>query len=350
MKHLLSFLKGLFAFFTHLPRNLSGFLHLPRQLWLLLAHLWRSGLRWPKLWARCRGEIYLPPEVYKRADPMLYSQEWLMDMGLAVTWDNPDIQLIRHSTPVSSSSLEEGAEYEVRVRIWNNSFDAPAPGLPVHLTMYQVGAGTPGSYIGKRLVDLGAKGTSMCPAYATFKWRTPDSPGHYCLQVRLNWPDDANPRNNMGQENTLVGQMQSPAVFHFRVRNQASVQRRFAYEADDYQLPKPQPCPPKVERIHGKQITRLEESRGRWEWAITTQGYGKFNGWQRDWDVKIEPEKEVLAAGEEIGVRVSIESKALGFKGRKAFNINVFAYVLQEKGNVTGNRRFVGGVTLYVEK
>ena len=30
------------------------------------------------------------PDVYRRADPMIYSQFYLMEQGLAVTWDNPD--------------------------------------------------------------------------------------------------------------------------------------------------------------------------------------------------------------------------------------------------------------------
>src|ERR1035437_1506232 len=38
--------------------------------------------------ARC---AVIPPQIYKRADPMIYSQYYLMEQGLAVTWDNPDI-------------------------------------------------------------------------------------------------------------------------------------------------------------------------------------------------------------------------------------------------------------------
>jgi hypothetical protein len=53
----------------------------------------------------------------------------------------------------------------------------------------------------------------------------------------------------------------------------------------------------------------------------------------------------VPAAGEEIGVKVSIESKRPPFRGRKPFNINVFA--LAENENPA--RQFIGGVTLYVQ-
>jgi hypothetical protein len=348
MKQLSNFLKGLLGFFRHFPRTLTALLRLPQLIWLFIGYLRRVGLRCLKPRVKCRTEINIPPEIRKRADPMLYSQEWLMSMGMAVTWDNPDIQLFRNGLPVSSAFIEQGQDYEVRVQIWNNSYDAPAPGLPVHLTMFNVGAGTQGVWLGKHIVDLGAKGTSMCPAYATFKWRTPDTPGHYCLQARLDWPDDANPANNMGQENTLVGQLQSPAIFRFRARNAFAEPMRFVFEADDYQLPGRRPCPPEAARDHVQGATRLQESRARWAQALAAQGYGRQDTWRADWTVKIEPEKEVLDAGEEIGVLVSIEPKSADWHGRKPFNVQVFAHA--KEATDKSERAFVGGMTLYVEK
>src|SRR6185369_12532797 len=37
---------------------------------------------------------------FVRPEPLLYSQRALMAQGLAVTWDNPDIQLFRGGLPV----------------------------------------------------------------------------------------------------------------------------------------------------------------------------------------------------------------------------------------------------------
>lgn len=345
MKYLSSFFIGLVGFFKHLPEIFLLLLRLPRQLWLLIVYICRHGLRCLKPRSRCKNEIDLPPDVHKRADPMIYSQFWLKSMGLAVTWNNPDIQLYKANVPVSSDLLEKDTEYEVRVRVWNNSYDAPAPGLAVHLTYFGFGAGPSGTYLGKKIIDLGAKGTSQCPAFASFIWKTPKTAGHYCLRARLDWPDDANPNNNLGQENTNVGKMQSPAFFEFRAKNNASVRRRFMYEVDDYKLPDLDPCDEQTDD-HQKFPSRLRESRARWDKTLATQGYGKFMGWTADWEVIIEPEKETLAAGEEIEVKVSIESKKPGFKGRKPFNIHVFG-----KPEIENARReFVGGVTLYVEK
>ena len=50
-------------------------------------------------------EIHLPPHTYKRPDPMIYSQYYLMSKGLAITWDNPDIQLFDGLSPVSSNNI-----------------------------------------------------------------------------------------------------------------------------------------------------------------------------------------------------------------------------------------------------
>ena len=40
---------------------------------------------------------------YRKPDPLIYDQYFLMSLGLAVTWDNPDIELRRGGVTVSSS-------------------------------------------------------------------------------------------------------------------------------------------------------------------------------------------------------------------------------------------------------
>jgi len=151
---------------------------------------------------------------------MLYSQQWLMSQGLAVTWDNPDIQLFDMlDHPVSSSDPSPDTDYKVLVRIWNNSYDAPAVGLGVYLSYLHIGFGNTSFPIANTGVNLGVKGSAHCPVFPTFLWHTPTVPGHYCLQAQLDWTDDANPNNNLGQENTLIGVAHSPAQFQFTVEN-----------------------------------------------------------------------------------------------------------------------------------
>jgi hypothetical protein len=336
--------KGFSGGIRNLPQVFRALLGLPRQIIEFIRLLFQLLRRRRRREGECEEEIRVPADTYKRADPLLYSQSFLMKMGLAVTWDNPDIQLYRDGSPVSSSQLEPGREYEVVVQVWNNSYDAPAAGLAVFLSFLSFGVGTVSTFIGKTLIDLGVKGSSLCPAFAHFTWRTPDTPGHYCLQARLDWPDDANPDNNLGQENTNVAKLQSPAHFLFRLRNRAAVERRFIFEADDYRLPEPEPCPPPEQEQDDRRRppSRLEESRQRWAKALQEQGYGLFRP-ADDWSIHIEPEKEVLAPFEEIDVRVSIEPRSPGFSGRKAFNINAFSIGLREA------KVFEGGVTLIVE-
>lgn len=154
MKFLRNLLRGFLGFFKNLPELFRLLLRLPRNLWLFHVYLFRHGVRCVMPRCRCKGIVNLTSEVYKRADPMLYSQQWLMSQGMSVTWDNPDIQLYLNNTPVSSSLLQRNTEYEVRVRVWNNSYDAPAPGLPVFLSFLGFGAGATSIPVGKRIIDL----------------------------------------------------------------------------------------------------------------------------------------------------------------------------------------------------
>jgi hypothetical protein len=50
--------------------------------------------------ARC---VPIRNSAFVRPDPLIYSQYYLTGLGLAVTWDNPDIQLRCNGVPVSSS-------------------------------------------------------------------------------------------------------------------------------------------------------------------------------------------------------------------------------------------------------
>ena len=190
-----------------------------------------------------RGSIRIPSDIYKRPDPMIYSQYYLMSQGLAVTWDNPDIWLekvdpLNPDKPsglvVSSHDVTSNTDYFVVARVWNGSVEAPAVDLPVSFSFLTFGIGITSTAIGTTKVDLPAKGLAGCPAFANIKWRTPPAAGHYCLQVLLIWPDDAEPGNNMGQENLSVKALNSPhAAFEFSpLRNSSRLRERIRLVAD----------------------------------------------------------------------------------------------------------------------
>ena len=103
----------------------------------------------------------ITPDVYQRADPLIYSQSYLREQGLAVTWNNPDIQLFRDGAPVSSSTLDADTEYEIRATIWNNSTEAPAVGLGVDFFLGDFGIGPGSNAIGSDVVTLPVKGAPI---------------------------------------------------------------------------------------------------------------------------------------------------------------------------------------------
>ena len=337
-------------FFKRLWDALKAFVSLLpelRHLFGTLRRIFASFCRWmrerrPHRRGGCCLDI--PITEYKRPDPLLYAQFFLMKQGLSVTWDNPDIQLYDAGLPVSSSKLVPDHDYDVVVRVWNNSYEAPAANLPVYLSFLDFGVGTSSNLIGKTYVDLGVKASLHCPAFAKFNWHTPNAAGHYCLQAWLDWPDDANPENNLGQENTDVGKLHSPASFSFVVRNRASVTRRYLLEADMYRLPELDPCLPQPEADNrgAQRITRLQESRRRWAKALVTQGYGNFPI-SPEWKITIDPKTFTLAANHEIQVKVEIKYLLGIFIGQEHFNIHAFASGPHQE------REIVGGVTLVVE-
>ena len=258
---------------------------------------------------------------FVRPDPLLYSQRALMAQGLAVTWDNPDIQLFRGGVPVSSSQLEMSTTYDVQVRVWNNSLEAPVVHMPVHLSFLDFGIGNAPIAIGSTTVDVGVKGSATQPGFASISWTTPPAPGHYCLQALLDPVDDLDFTNNLGQENTDVAKAASPAEFTFTLRNDTRRTRRYRFETDAYVLPPLEPCntAPDVRR-------RLERHR--------RGGHPVPAGF----DVSLDPPAPSLAPDEAVVVRVRVTPPA-AFHGRQPVNVNAF----HDGG-------FAGGVTLVVTK
>jgi hypothetical protein len=265
--------------------------------------------------------------VYYKPDPMIYSQSYLMKQGLAVTWDNPDIQLYKDGQPVSSAAILPDTEYEIAARIWNASYDAPVVGMPVKFSYLDFGAGTISKYIGQTFTSLGIIGGSDNPNFARVKWRTPAVEGHYCIQVKLEWADDKNPENNLGQENTNVVAAHSPAFFDFTVHNENRKSHRYHFEVDTYEIPKQRKC--------GEFKNRESDNK---KYLLALHDRKKYtipNGW----DVEFDPTTFGLLPNEEIKIKVKITPPE-NFKGIQPFNINVF----DELNNMTG------GVTVYIEK
>jgi hypothetical protein len=278
-----------------------------------------------------------------RPDPLIYSQTYLMGLGLAVTWDNPDIELSLNGVPVPSSPLQADTEYDVTARIWNASTEAPVIGMPVRLTQHGFGIGAAATQVDDTTVDVGVKGGPGHPAFAHLKWRTPPVAGHFCLQVHLDWFDDSNPNNNVGQENTNVAVSQSPAQTTFTLRNEdRQRRRRYHFAVDTYTVPEPPPC---------RDVDREGDRKRRYQRLLAAQPLTErtlapavrerhaaaAHPLPPGWTVQLHPEEAVLAPGDDVDVQVLV-TPAAGFTGRQAINVNAFDDVGP-----------AGGVTLLVE-
>jgi hypothetical protein len=257
-----------------------------------------------------------------RPDPLIYCQRQLIEQGFAVTWDNPDITLLKSGVPVSPTELDPNTTYEVRAQIWNNSLEAPVVAMPVRLSYLDFGIGTEPIPIAIAAVDVGVKGSAEQPAFVSIPWTTPPTPGHYCLQVLLDPADDSNRANNLGQENTDVGLAHSPATFTFTLRNSTKRDRTYRFETDAYEIPARPTC------TSGPPDQAALLARHRRELHPVPAGFV----------VQIAPSAPVLAPGAAATITVTVEPPP-AFLGRQAININAF------HGQV-----FAGGVTLTTVK
>ncbi len=274
--------------------------------------------------------VYVPPSIYKRPDPLLYSQAWMIARGLAITWDNPDISVLEVQgpglppKPVLPHALLPNTPHLIRARILNGAVDAPAVNLLVRFHFLTFGIGTHREAIGEMLVpDLPAKGAAGLPRIAEMAWKTPAQAGHYCVQVELVWTDDADPGNNIGQTNLDVKKLNSPnASFTFPLRNDGVLPARVRLTTDAYRLPQLDPCDNATGRPLPDRLRKhLPEAN-----ALPA-------GWQLE--LSGAPD-EVMAAGEERPITVKVIA-ADGFAGEADINVNAF-----------DGQRLVGGVTLRV--
>jgi hypothetical protein len=287
--------------------------------------------------------VVVPKAMYKRPDPLIYSQSYLMAQGLAVTWDNPDIGLFRNGLPVTSSDLVADTDYEVRATIWNGSTEAPAINMAVDFSFLTFGIGTTSTAVGRTFIDLPVRGAAGHPATAVMAWRTPVTPGHYCLQVNLVWSDDANPANNLGQENTTVGIAHSPAVFEFPVENPTERTVKMALEADSYVLPDPIDCQNVINGrvdLPGMTAAAIASLTPK-ELCARLAVFHRKDAFPvpADWVVEIVPPTFDLLPHQSRLVTVRVTPPD-GFTGTRAFNVNGY----------DEQRALVGGITLFVQR
>lgn len=253
---------------------------------------------------------------FLRPDPLIYSQDKLMSLGLAVTWNNPDIQLFRGGIPVDSAGIEADTTYDVQVRVWNSSIDCPVVAMPVHLVYAKAGVGPPGQFIGSAVVNVGVKGSTTQPGFCSIPWTTPRTPGHYCLRAKLDPVADADFSNNVGQENTQVGAAHSPATFTFELRNDDRVRHAYRFAEDSYELRRHR-CEDDgqgdVRRLHGRDNHPVPPG----------------------WTVTVVPDGPVLAPDEHVDVSVTVDPPS-AWTGRQTVNVNVF-----HEGGFAGGMTFV---------
>jgi hypothetical protein len=268
---------------------------------------------------------------FLRPDPTIYSQVYLMKLGLPVTWDNPDIRLFRNGQPVNESEpLLAATAYEVEATLWNNSYDSPALGMPVEFSFLTFGIATTSTPIGTTTADVGVKGSPSHPATTRIVWTTPQVPGHYCLQVNLRPFDDVNLENNLGQNNLNVALAQSPATFHFAVRNPLDTDHTVRLTVDTYE-PLELPECEKIERRPGElrsaRIDRIVAQHRQRDFSVPA-----------GWDVQVNPKSVSLAPNAGVDVEL-VATPPAGFAGEQRFNVNAIADGIP-----------IGGVSLIVQK
>lgn len=288
------------------------------------------------------ASVQLPPALYKRPDPLIYSQDFLMARGLAVTWDNPDIWLTELPkpdgtlVPVGSHELLPHHTYRIFARFYNGSLEAPAVQMPVEFHFLSFGIGTTSNPIGTTRVDLPVRGAVGHPCVATVDWLTPPAPGHYCIRAQAIWDDDAEPGNNLGQKNVDVKKLNSPkATFKFALRNDAAADRRFRLESDVYGPPKPPSCEERARRdllARHNLLTRIDPRSD--PLAAHRRGAHPLPA---TWSIEFKGGTEhVLRPGEQIEVAATVMVPDTLVDPRP-INVNAFADGL-----------LAGGVTLYV--
>lgn len=182
-----------------------------------LCRIWQIITREPKT---PEGDpcVRFPGHLIRKPDPCIYSQFLLMQLGQPVTWDNPDVRILLGGIEQNTYGLTADTDYVVEVTVRNSSRDKPANGTSVALRWIEFGAGGQTRH---PIASLTAN-VPLWPGVDIVQtvWRTPATPGHYCIEVELSHPDDANPANNRGWNNTQVHAASSQVRRPIRIFNE----------------------------------------------------------------------------------------------------------------------------------
>jgi hypothetical protein len=275
------------------------------------------------------GCIYVPARLTDRPDPCIYDQFMLMALGLPVTWANPDFAILLNGVAQNTYDLTASTTYDVVVTVHNSSRTRPAPGTRVDLVWMEFGAGgTIKHAAGTQFADV-----PIWPGVAQthFAWTTPPDPGHYCLAATLFHPDDADPSNNVGQNNTQV------YAAHSQVKSPIRIFNTFVDE--------PPPSSALVARgapvpRHGDDVEITVDS------YVFVDAIGKqadpdrmFAPRDAAWPARVEPAKFTFAQGERWRDVMLIVDAPDGPGPPETFNVSV-----RQGGAPTG------GVTVTVER
>ncbi|MGD0191318.1 MAG: hypothetical protein ABSD74_11310 [Rhizomicrobium sp.] len=162
--------------------------------------------------------VVLPARIVRKPDPCIYDQFLLMQLGKPVTWDNPDVHIFLGGVEQYTYDLTVSTEYDVEITVHNSSRDVPATGTTVDIHWIEFGAG--GTQIWHP-ITVTTTDVPVWPGVSVvkIKWTTPATPGHYCIEIQLSNPNDSDPSNNRGQNNTQVYAAHSPVNQSIRVFN-----------------------------------------------------------------------------------------------------------------------------------
>jgi hypothetical protein len=161
--------------------------------------------------------VTIPGHIVHKPDPCIYSQFLLMKLEQPVTWDNPDVRIFLNGVEQDTYNLTAGTDYDIEITVHNSSREKPANGTTVDARWIDFGAGGQT----RHAIDTLTANVPIWPGtdLVSARWRTPDVPGHYCIEVELSHPNDGNPSNNLGWNNTQVHAANSPVTRPIRIFN-----------------------------------------------------------------------------------------------------------------------------------
>lgn len=281
-----------------------------------------------------------PEDVIRRPDPCIYSQTYLMEQSLPVTWNNPDIWVSKKVTPniiePDSYHLDDDTDYIVSVRVHNASVD-PAIGVRVRLVyrpwsfnspdLVPVETDASGNEVVK-IVNISPMGSVV----VQFNWHTPDVlPGeesrHYCIQAIPYHPMDINIKNNLGQENTLVFNQPSARLlsnervdFTVPIFNHSGEVRKYRIKTWNYQTDEKETIELRLKSNTGRM--KLNGSK-KLQRMIPEVAVGLKKGRNRNW-LGLEWASDI----------VTIKNRYIGYEDHKA-RLQSSSYSLPENLDLT---------------